>query len=1552
MKPARNSAGVRLNLIRTAALLIWGAVMMAPSVARAQPSASSKGVLVLYWYNKDFPWNVKFDQSFKAALQSAPAETVEYYPEYLETNRFPGERQSLFLRNYLRQKYADRAIDVVVANSDVSLDFLLKYRDDLFPRTPIVFVAARHPTKEELAAGPGLTGVININAHRKTLDLALRLHPGTEQVFVISGTLGHDKKFETLAREELQGYESRVRINYLTDYSPNELIEKTKSLPERSIVLYVWQQSQNEQGRVIESAEIFASIAGSTPVPIYGMTNQILGKGIVGGYINTSEATGTKVAEIALRIANGARAQDVPVESAPTAPMFDWRQLRRWGIGENLLPPGSVVRFKESTLWEQHKQRIIGVSALFVVQTLLIAVLLLERARRQRANYELRESEERFSKAFHSSPQPMSITSLEDGRYLDVNERFLEISGYAREEVIGRTSLELNIWESPIARAELVGPLIEGRAVRNLETKFGTKGAGFRIFLLSAEMIELGGKPRVLVASSDITERKQAEEALRESEARFRNMADNAPVMVRMADADGAATYASQSWYEFTGQTPETALGFGWVAALHPDDREVSEKTFLAANVRREAFRLEYRLRRKDGEYRWAIDSARPRFGAQGVFLGYIGSVVDITETKRAELNTQFINQLDFELSQIADADEIIRLATSRLGEYLGVTSCYVIEVNPAAGLAFVRESWDGWRIAGPSIVGEYRISDFVTPECLDEFEAGRATVVKDVMNDPRMRDFTSKYESLGVGAFISIPALNERQWEANLTVDHPQARDWRPDETQLMRDIAARLWPAYKRARAAEALRDSEERLRLALGAGRMGVWEFDATTNAVKWSREYYTIIGLQPFSVEPDYMIWEDMVHPEDLIVAMGKMSRAIEEKGEYRHEYRIIWPDGNLRWVEDRAKPVYDEGGQCLKVSGFIVDITERKQAEESLRESEDRYRSVVESQTELICRYLPDATLTFVNAPYCRYFGKTQEELIGTKFLDLIPEPPREVVRKHIESLVENPRVEIEEHEVLLPNGDMGWQQWIDHAILDAGGKVVEFQAVGRDITERKQMEEELRDSEERLRLALEAGRMGVWEWDMETDALKWSKEHYTIMGLEPFSVGPKNYHTWADRVYPDDLPVTTRAIRRAIEEKGEYCCEYRVIWPDGSVRWVEGRGKPIYGEGGQCLKVNGLIVDISERKEAEEALRLSEDKFSKAFRSSPDAIAIGRQADGMVLEVNGRWEEILGYARHEAVGRTVRELQLYQNPGERARLISMVKEQGSARDFEVDIRIKSGEIRNALISAETIMIRDEPCLLLILQDITELKRAEEALRRNEEALRKSYARIEDLAGRLIASQEEERRHIARELHDDLNQQVAALAIGISRLKRQFPDAGAAVQEQIAKLRNKTDLLSERIRQVSHELHSSILQHVGLPAALNSYCAEFSDREGIAVALDVGDGVEGVSPETALCLYRVAQESLRNVARHSGARRAVVTLARVNGAVELRVVDQGVGFDPGQAHECRGLGLVSMEERVKLLHGSFVLTARPGAGTELRAQIPLRWGHEQTKSIVG
>ena len=365
-------------------MLVLLALSWLPSVTRAEPPAR-KRVLVLYWYDKVYQGQFLWEQSFQASLPG----NVEYYPEYLEANRFPGENQSEALHDYLLKKYADRSIDVVVANSEASLNFLLKYRSDLFPHVPLVFYCASRPLPSEIQGQKALTGVVIISSYKKTLELALSLNPQVNRVFVVSGSLEHDRRFEVVAREELREFEGRIKINYLTDLSPAELVARTANLPDRSLVLYAWQQAQDDQGKVLESGEMLSLITKATPVPIYGMSVHSLGRGIIGGYVYTVEAAAGKVAEVVRRIANGERAEDIPVQNVPTVPMFDWRELKRWGISEDRLPPGSIVRFKDPTFWQQYKWRIVGALTLIVLQAALIAVLLFEIRRRQRARLAL-----------------------------------------------------------------------------------------------------------------------------------------------------------------------------------------------------------------------------------------------------------------------------------------------------------------------------------------------------------------------------------------------------------------------------------------------------------------------------------------------------------------------------------------------------------------------------------------------------------------------------------------------------------------------------------------------------------------------------------------------------------------------------------------------------------------------------------------------------------------------------------------------------------------------------------------------------------------------------------------------------------------------------------------------------------------------------------------------------------------------------------------------------------------------------------------------------------
>ncbi|RYG21782.1 PAS domain S-box protein, partial [bacterium] len=260
---------------------------------------------------------------------------------------------------------------------------------------------------------------------------------------------------------------------------------------------------------------------------------------------------------------------------------------------------------------------------------------------RKRAEAAVRASEKRYRDLFESMDEgyciievlfaPSDPSRAIDYRFLEINPAFEAQSGM--RDVIGRRMLEFVPSIEPHWLGNYGRVALTGEPIRFIGEYTGLN----RWFEVYAFRVGEASAHHVAVLFTDITSRKQAEASLRESEARFRAMADHAPMMVWVTEADGSCTYLSQSWYEFTGQTPETGLGYGWVQAVHPDDMERAEREFVQADRERRTFQVEYRLRRVDGQYRWAIDSARPRFGPTGEYLGYVGSVIDITERKESE---------------------------------------------------------------------------------------------------------------------------------------------------------------------------------------------------------------------------------------------------------------------------------------------------------------------------------------------------------------------------------------------------------------------------------------------------------------------------------------------------------------------------------------------------------------------------------------------------------------------------------------------------------------------------------------------------------------------------------------------------------------------------------------------------------------------------------------------------------------------------------------------------------------------------------------------------
>ena len=370
-----------------------------PDATREKPQR----VLVLYSDERLLPANIILDESIRAAFALDMNSRVEFHSEFLDATRFPGEEQERLQRDYLLGKYRERPPALLIAVSGAAVSFLVKYRAELFTGVPIVYCSVagdprpKNPETERIAAVPVFNG------ETPTLEMALRLHPGTHQIAVVAGSGRRDQEFVDAFRKEIPAFGNRVAFSWLTNLSMDELRGALSSLPNHTVVLYLV-MFQDASGRSFTPRQALDQFAPASRAPIYGCYDTYLGHGIVGGTMVTFEEIGRKTAQLGMRILAGEDPQSAAnSESHQPVPIFDWRQLRRWKIGEKSLPPGSIVRDRELTTWEQHRVVILAAAGLCGLEAFLIAFLLLQRRRRQRAEASLGESEQRMSLAVEAA---------------------------------------------------------------------------------------------------------------------------------------------------------------------------------------------------------------------------------------------------------------------------------------------------------------------------------------------------------------------------------------------------------------------------------------------------------------------------------------------------------------------------------------------------------------------------------------------------------------------------------------------------------------------------------------------------------------------------------------------------------------------------------------------------------------------------------------------------------------------------------------------------------------------------------------------------------------------------------------------------------------------------------------------------------------------------------------------------------------------------------------------------------------------------------------------
>jgi len=447
----------------------------------------------------------------ESSLRSHFAGSVNFSIVDLDNPRFEQKSYRDNLAAALRGGYFSEKLDLVVAVMTTSLQFAVQYRDKVFPGVPIVFMSNISPLPQKIWSG--VTGVESTSGVRETIDLALRLHPDTQAVAIVSKASGPDSDWFHEEHSELLRHQDKVReIDLLGPASP-ELLQRVAQLPPHTVVLFQLYPEDASQP-AFGALDVLAAV--TERFPTYSILPHItVGHGGVGGASYDPAIDPVLAGELAARVLSGEQVDHVPVVyNSKAVVSVDSRQLLRWNISESALPPGTRVLFREPTLWEQGRKYFLTAIAVILIQAFLIAALFWQRVHRRRAEIQLRKSEEKFSKAFRQGPLGITVATMGEDRYLEVNETFEFQTGFKRNEVIGRTPIEIGLWIDPDQRTAFMKQLLANGGIRDLEVPLRRKDGQIRMTLKSAERIEVNGEPCVLSVIADITDRKQAEEAM------------------------------------------------------------------------------------------------------------------------------------------------------------------------------------------------------------------------------------------------------------------------------------------------------------------------------------------------------------------------------------------------------------------------------------------------------------------------------------------------------------------------------------------------------------------------------------------------------------------------------------------------------------------------------------------------------------------------------------------------------------------------------------------------------------------------------------------------------------------------------------------------------------------------------------------------------------------------------------------------------------------------------------------------------------------------------
>ncbi|MDP3657180.1 MAG: PAS domain S-box protein [Brevundimonas sp.] len=498
--------------------------------------------------------------------------------------------------------------------------------------------------------------------------------------------------------------------------------------------------------------------------------------------------------------------------------------------------------------------------------------------------------------------------------------------------------------------------------------------------------------------NTDVTDARAAEAGLRESESRFRLMADTAPSPVWMTNAEAQVEFVNAALVDFYGQPADRLLGHAWKLTIHPEDQSLVDGAMAAARPDRLPYGFEARFRRADGAWRWMRISVKPRIDDDGQFLGYVGMSFDVTETREAldalarqERRQSFLLALTDRVRDLTTPDDIMMEVERALGSELGADRVGYGEVDQERGLVSMRRDWTHGVV---SAQGEFRLAD-LGADLIADLAEGRLIRIADVRLDPRTQDALEVFQRLQTRALMRAPVIRGGRLRAFLYAHHSDVREWTEAESGLLQEVAARTWSEIERTRAAGEVLESEERFRAIADTAPVLIWVTQQDRTRAFVNQAYVAYNG----GTYDDARLadWRAIVHPDDHERILRESLDGEASGQPFSMEARYLRHDGEYRWLKSFSRPRLDADDQVIGFVGVAFDVTDIREAQARLLESETRFRTVADSAPALIWMLDAEGRPSFVNRRFRTFFGIESEAQVAEGWNALIHPDDREAL---------------------------------------------------------------------------------------------------------------------------------------------------------------------------------------------------------------------------------------------------------------------------------------------------------------------------------------------------------------------------------------------------------------------------------------------------------------------------------------------------------------------------------------------------------------------------